>query len=383
MKASRVFILAVVLVLFTGVLLAQEKEEDKEQKVSKPVLSVVTTLPDYRVLAEAIGKERISTKSLVGGNQDAHFIRPKPSFVTLVSGADVLISTGLDLELWLPTVVDKSNNKNIRSGETGYVAAADGMNMLEVPKAVTRSEGGCHVFGNPHVTCSPVNMKVAIRNIAAGLIKNDPKGKNFYMKNLKALEKEFDERLFGKELVKILGAKTLCKLAEKDKLIPFLKKRKYKDKSLIDYLGGWLKKMLPLRGKSIVTYHKNWIYFIKLSGLKNVGTVEPKPGIPPSAKHVADLVELMKKQEIKIILAANYFDRKKVESVASKTGAEAVIVPLYVEGAKGIDNYFKLVDHWVDSLLKAAKKTKLIEGDSGKSEDAAQEKAKDQEQEKK
>lgn len=356
MKVERIIICAIaLLVLFISALVAQE------ENAKKPVLSVVTTLPDYRVLAEAIGKERISTKSLVGGNQDAHFIRPKPSFVTIVSGADVLISTGLDLELWLPTVIDKSNNKRIRSGAVGYVAAADGMNLLEVPKAVTRSEGGCHVFGNPHVTCSPVNMKVATRNIASGLIKNDPQGKDSYMKNLKALEKEFDERLFGKELVKILGGKTLCKLAEKDRLIPFLEKQKYKGKLLIDYLGGWLKKMLGLRGKRIVTYHKNWIYFIKLFGLKNVGTVEPKPGIPPSAKHVADLVELMKKQEIKIILAANYFDHKKVRSVADRTGAEAVIVPLYVEGAEGIKDYFQLVDHWIGALIAAAQKKGLLE----------------------
>ncbi len=364
MKIERIVVCAIVLLtLCSSDLVAQDNPNTDKEKKSEPVLKVVTTLPDYRVFAEAIGKDRITVKSLVGGDQDAHFIRPKPSFVTLVSEADILISTGLDLELWLPAVIDKSNNKKVRSGEVGYVAAADGINLLEVPEAVSRAQGGVHVFGNPHVTCSPINMKVAARNIAAGLIKNDPKGKDFYLKNLKALENEFDENLFGKELIGILGSKTLYKLAEKDKLIPFLEKQKYKGKALIEYLGGWLKKMFPLRGKSIVTYHKNWIYFIKLFGLKEAGTVEPKPGIPPSAKHVTELIELMKKQEIKIVLAANYFDQKKVESVASKTGAEAVIVPLYVEGTKEVKTYFQLVDYWVEQLLAAAKKTGLIKDD--------------------
>jgi zinc/manganese transport system substrate-binding protein len=348
---------------------AQDKEAPREGS-AKSVLNVVTTLPDYRVLAEAIGKEKITAKSLVGGDQDAHFIRPKPSFVTLVGNADVLISTGLDLELWLPTVIDKSNNTKIRSGEVGYVAAADGMSLLEVPENVSRAEGGVHIYGNPHVTCSPINMKVAARNVAAGLIKNDPANKDFYLKNLVELENEFDNRLFGEELVGILGGKMLCKLAEQDKLIPFLEKQKYKEKPLIDYLGGWLKQMLPLRGKSIVTYHKNWVYFLKLFGLTEVGTVEPKPGIPPSAKHVTELIETMKEQKIGIVLAANYFDRKKVEGVADKTGAQAVIVPLYVEGAEGVNDYFKLVDCWVEGLLAAAKEANLIQ--TGDDEPAGQ-----------
>ncbi|MFH1614949.1 MAG: metal ABC transporter substrate-binding protein, partial [Planctomycetota bacterium] len=125
---------------------------------------------------------------------------------------------------------------------------------------------------------------------------------------------------------------------------------------LIEYLDGWMGKMLPLRGTPIVTYHKNWIYFVKLFGLEEAGTVEPKPGIPPSAKHVSDLINLMKERNIRIILAANYFDEQQVRTVASRTGAEAVIVPIYVGGANGTEDYFKLVDCWVDGLLKAAEK---------------------------
>jgi len=333
---------------------------------NNPQLKVVTTLPDYAVFVKAIGGERVSVKAVVSGDQDAHFIRPKPSFVSMVREADVLISTGLDLELWLPTVVNKSGNTHVRSGQPGYVAAAQGMMLLEKPKVMSRAEGGVHIHGNPHVTCSPINMKIAARNIAIGLVKNDPEGKEVYETNLKKLLDEFDKRLFGEELVNLLGGNTLCAMAEKGTLIPFLKKQDFQGKPLIEYLGGWMKQMLPLRGKPIVTYHKNWIYFVRLFGLEEAGTVEPKPGISPTPKHVTELVKMMRARNIRIILAANYFDKQKIRTVASRVGAVAVIVPLYVGGAQGIDDYFELVDHWVDKLLNEAHKNGLIGADDKK-----------------
>jgi len=323
-------------------------------------LNVVTTLPDYAFFAKEIGADRVSVKSIVRGDQDAHFIRPKPSFATALREADVFVATGLDLELWAQTVIDNSGNGKIRSGQIGYVSAATGMNLLEKPKLVSRIEGGVHLYGNPHVTCSPIQMKIAARNIATGLIKNDSEGKGFYLQNLKQLHNRIDESLFGKKLVEILGGNTLCSLAEQDRLIPFLQEQKFEDKTLIEYLDGWMGKMLPLRGTPIVTYHKNWIYFVKLFGLEEAGTVEPKPGIPPSPKHVTGLINLMKKQNIGIILAANYFDEQKIKTVATRTTAEAVIVPIYTGGAEGTEDYFKLVDYWVDGLLKAAEKKALL-----------------------
>lgn len=323
-------------------------------------LRVVTTLPDYAVFAKAIGGDRVDVSYIVRGDQDAHFIRPKPSFANMVRQADVLIDTGLDLELWLPTVVDTSRNRKVRSGESGYVSASRGMSLLEKPKQISRSEGGVHIYGNPHVTCSPVLMKTAAKNIAAGLIKNDPSGKATYSKNLDNLLDELDRRIFGEKLVGILGGEKLCLLAEDGKLIPYLKSHKHNGKPMIDMLGGWMGKMQPLYGKSIVTYHKNWVYFLKIFGIHEAGTVEPKPGIPPSAKHVAELIKMMRDRNIRILLAANYFPEREIKDIASKTGAQAVIVPLYVDGAKGVDNYFELVDHWVNGLLGAARRAGVI-----------------------
>ena len=316
-------------------------------------LNVVTTLPDYAVFAKAIGGSRVKVSHIVRGDQDAHFIRPKPSFVNMVRKADLLISTGLDLELWLPTVVNKSGNTRVRSGQPGYVSASQGMNLLEKPRQMSRAEGGLHIYGNPHVTCSPIQMKVAARNIAHGLTKVDPPGKRTYEKNLKKLEDEIDRRLFGKDLVKVLDGATLCSLAEKGKLVSFLRSKKHKGKPTIELLGGWMKEMLPLRDTPIVTYHKNWVYLCRLFGLQEAGTVEPKPGIPPSARHVADLVKMMRQQNIQIILAANYFSEPKLRSIASKVRARPVIVPMYVGGVSGVDDYFELVDYWVDGLVRA------------------------------
>jgi len=350
MKTDRLFIIVALIAGMCAPALASDRP-----------LRIVTTLPDYAVIAKAIGKDRISVEAIVHGEQDAHFIRPKPSFVNMVRKADMLIDTGLDLEMWLPTVMDKAGNKNIRSGQRGYVAVSSGVHMLEKPKVISRSEGGVHVYGNPHITSSPINMRVVARNITTGLIKNDPDGKSYYEENLNQFISQIDERLFGKDLVNILGGDTLCSLAEAGKLISFLKKKELKGKPLIDLLGGWVKEMLPLRGKAIVTYHKNWVYFLDLFGLEEAGTVEPKPGIPPSPKHVLDLTRMMKERDIRIILAANYFDEHKIRTVANKVNAESVIVPIYVGGKEGIDNYFQLMDFWVKSLLYAARNKKLIE----------------------
>ena len=363
MSRRTFYILTVFAVLLAALFLKDAdaaRERTRLRSQQRGHVQVVTTLSDYAVLAKAIGGERIVTKSIVHSVQDPHHIRPKPSFVNMVMRANLLIATGLDLELWLPTVVNRSGNKHVRSGEDGYVAVSQGIELVDKPKVISQIEGDVHVFGNPHITTSPINTKQVAWNIATGLIKNDPQGKAAYEKNLKVLQDELDKRLFGEELVKLLGGETLCRLAEQEKLIDFLQNNKLQGKPLIDKLGGWMKKMLPLRGTPIVVYHKNWSYFLKLFGLKEAATIESKPGIPPSAKHVTHLVEMMHDENIRIILAANYFDEHKVRTVAKKTGAEAVIVPLFVGGVPGTEDYFQLVDYWINNLLKAAKNTGLV-----------------------
>jgi len=334
-------ILIVALLIISNILLAAEK------------INVVTTLSTYADIVKHIGKDKVDVKYIVEGDQDAHFVRPKPSFAVLLSKADLFVSTALDLELWVPTLVDMSKNDKIRSGQQGFVAAYDGIGLLDKPEVLSRSEGGLHIYGNPHITTNPLNLKIIAENITIGLEKNDPKNSDFYRSNLKKYQDEIDSKMFGEELVKLMGGKLLTKLANNGQLIKFLEEKEYKSKKMIDYLGGWMKAALPIRGKKIVAYHKNWVYFQALFGLDIIGYVEPKPGIPPSPKHVEELVQEMRKNDVKVLFAANYFDENKVRSICDKVGAEPVIVPMFVDGAPGTENVFKLINLWISKLNEA------------------------------
>ncbi len=323
-------------------------------------LRVVTTLSDYAALTKTVGGDKVTAKYIVHGVQNPHRIRPKPSFITMIKQADMLVATGLDLEMWLPTVVNKSGNRRVRSGEIGYVAVAQGIELVERPAVISQSEGDVHVFGNPHITTSPVNAIQVARNIYIGLVKNDPANRDYYERNFDRFRDEVHKHLFGKELVTLLAGDTLCLLAQKGQLISFLEENTFQGKPLIDKLGGWMARMLPLRGTAVVVYHKDWSYFLKLFGLEEAGDVEPKPGIPPSPKHVTELVTMMQDRDIGMILAASYFDEQAVRTVANRTGAEPVVLPLFVGGAPGTDDYFKLVDYWIDGLLAAAGRKGLV-----------------------
>jgi zinc/manganese transport system substrate-binding protein len=318
-------------------------------------LQVVATLPDYGEFVKAIGGDRVEVKTIVQGRQDPHHARPKPSFHRILRKADVLVATGLDLEMWLPTVIDKAGNKNIRSGEQGFVAVSHNMVLVDKPENPNQIMGDVHVEGNPHFTCSPLCMRKVAGNIATGLIKNDPGSKALYDANLKTLQGKIDTKLFGEELVKLLGGDVLCRLARQNKLIDFLSKNKLGKTPLIDKLGGWMKQMLPLRSQQIVVYHKNWSYFMDLFGIQVPATIEPKPGIPPSAKDIVRLIQRMKAADIRIVFAANYFDQKRARSVGEKVGAEVVIVPLFVNGSHEAKDYFTLVDLWINGLTNAAR----------------------------
>lgn len=316
-------------------------------------LQVVTTLSTYADIAQKIGGDKIEVSFIVPGNQDAHFVRPKPSYAVRMNKANVFVSTGLDLELWAPTLVDMSKNSKIRSGQSGYVSASDGIDLLEKPEVLSRSEGGLHIYGNPHIITSPLNFKTIAENITIGLEKNDPANSAFYRQNLQNFKRQIDERIFGKQLVELMGGDMLTKLALSNRLMDFLQTKSYKNKKLIKYLGGWLKEGLVFRGKKIVSYHKNWIYFKQLFGIEVIGYVEPKPGIPPSPRHVEELVQDMKKNRVKVLLAANYFSEQKVREICRKVGAVPAIVPMGVGGAPGTDDVFKLADFWVSELRKA------------------------------
>jgi ABC-type Zn uptake system ZnuABC Zn-binding protein ZnuA len=162
-----------------------------------------------------------------------------------------------------------------------------------------------------------------------------------------------DRALFGDELVRLLGSRKLEKLAEQGKLIPFLEKKSYKGKLLIDYLGGWMKKALPLRGKKVVAYHKNWVYFSSLFGFDVVEFMEPKPGIPPSPRHISKVVNTIKRDNIKVLLAATYYDMSKIRAVSRRTDLDPVVVRIAVDNGRRGDDVFTVTDTILNRMLAA------------------------------
>lgn len=309
---------------------------------------VVTTLQDYASITREIGKDKVEAEAIIAGNADAHHIKPKPSYALMLRKADLFVSTGLDLELWAPVLINKAGNRNIVDGAPGYVAAATGIDLLQKPVSLDRSGGDIHIYGNPHIQTSPLNAKIIARNITTGLCKVDSANCEFYRTNLQDFNDRISRRLYGSKLVDLLGAESLDPLARKGRLIPFLKEH-----NLMDQLGGWLAEGMSFRGRKIICYHKNWVYFTTLFGLQVIDYVEAKPGIPPTARHVADLIEKIRNDHIKVLLAANYFEKKKPQMIADRTGIIPVIVATSVEGQPGINDYFDLIDSWVSGLNTA------------------------------
>ncbi len=315
-------------------------------------VKVVTTLPCYAAIAREVGGERVTVQAISQPNEDAHFVKPKPSLALMLQDADLFVTTGLDLELWAPTLVDKSGNARIRDGQPGFVAAAAGVHMLDVPSNPSRAAGDVHIYGNPHIHTSPINAKVIAANIAAGLERIDPAGAAYYRAKLADFKRRIDEALYGKELAGLLGSDVLDPLAEQGRLVDFLESKTYQGKPLATLLGGWLAKARPLRGKKIIAYHKNWIYFTTLFGLKIVDYVEPKPGIPPSARHVHELIDRIEREHVRVLLSADYFAPSKPRMIAERTGCRVVRVTLE-PGTPEAPDYFSLIDLWIDRLLAA------------------------------
>ncbi len=320
--------------------------------VGEATVKVVTTVQDYAAIARDIGKDRVTVEAIVAGNADAHFIKPKPSYAIMLRDADLFVSTGLDLELWTPVIVNKAGNRKIIDGAEGYVSASHGVELLQKPASMDRSAGDVHIYGNPHITTSPLNITVVARNIATGLCKVDPEGCDAYKLNLDDFNDRIARRLYGDQLLETLGVEALDPLARSGRLVPFLDEH-----GLLGELGGWLGEAMPFRGQKLVCYHRNWIYFTTLFGLSVVDYVEPKPGIPPTARHVAELVERIDDEDIRVLLTANYFERRKPELIAERTGIVPVVVPMYVQGEPSIETYFDLVDLWVGRLKTAFAET--------------------------
>ena len=320
-----------------------------------PPIKVVTSLTTYGAIAREIVGDRGTVTSIAQGDEDPHFVQPKPSFVAVLRDADLFVTTGLDLELWVPPLLDRAGNRKVSEGGPGYVTAYTGIQLLEVPASVSRSEGDIHADGNPHIHTDPVNAIIIARNILTGLRRVSPGDAAYFTEREQDFERRVLEATIGADLVDVLTAPVAYDLLKSDNLYGFLAQKQYQGRPLLDRLGGWMKEAQSFRGKEIACYHKEWAYFSNRFKVTCAEYIEAKPGIPPTPRHVQDVIALMKARKIPVLFASNYFDRNQIRQVAQRTGAQPVVVPENTNGAPGVNTYFDLMSAWVDGLAAAFK----------------------------
>jgi ABC-type Zn uptake system ZnuABC Zn-binding protein ZnuA len=315
-------------------------------------VKVVTSLTTYAAITREIAGDRATVTSIAEGDEDPHFVQPRPSFVPALRDADLFVTTGMDLELWVPALLDRAGNPRVRENGAGYVAAFQGIRIMEIPTSLSRSQGDIHVDGNPHIHTDPINAIIIARNILAGLQRVSPDNSAFFA----GREQDFEVRIlratFGDELVRIVTPAALFNLANSDRLMTFLQNTNYQGAPLIGRLGGWLQQAQAFRSRQMVCYHKEWAYFSRRFGVECVEYIEAKPGIPPTPRHVQDVIALMRDRHIPVLFASNYFARSQIQQVAERTGATAVVVPENTHGAPGVETYFDLMNAWVTQLAQ-------------------------------
>jgi len=316
-------------------------------------IRVVTTLTTYAAIAREIVGDRAEVTAIADPAENPHSIQPKPSLVSIVKRADLLISTGLDLELWLPSVLDKANNPRVASGSPGFVAVSYGISLLDVPETLSRTEGEIHIYGNHHIWTEPANAIIIGNNILTGLQRVDPANASYYEERYAAWVDRIMRAYVGDELVEMLGQDLLVDLDREGELWSFLTTQAYQGRPLVERVGGWLSNGRSLRGREMACYHKQWSYFSRSFGVSCAVYIEPKPGVPPTPRHVASVISTMRERGITVLLAANYYDRDQVQMVARRTGAQAVIIPLNVDAAPNTETFIDLMDVWVDALTAA------------------------------
>ena len=277
-------------------------------------IQIMTATTDLASLAQEVGGDKIDVESVARGYQDPHFVDAKPSFLLKLKRADLLIVVGLELEIgWLPPLITQSTNPKIQVGAPGYLDASRFAKILEIPTGqVTRAEGDVHPLGNPHYWLDPENGLRIAKGISDKLSEMRPRDAAYFAQRYS----DFEQRL---------------KQADQ----------------------RWLAEMKPYEGRKIVTYHRSWPNFAEHFHLNVVGYVEPRPGIPPSPQHTVELIQQMKRDNVKVIVVEPYFDLKTPNAVGRETGGQVLVLPPSVGGEKEITDYFKLFDYDISKLKQA------------------------------
>lgn len=278
-------------------------------------LKVLATTPDWGALTREIGGERVDVYVATTALQDVHRVEAKPSLVARARSADLVVATGAELEVgWLPVLIQESGNSRIKPGSRGYFEAASALRLLEVPSKLDRAMGDIHPQGNPHVQLDPHNILAVANALSARLGELEPAQAEFYA----ARAKDFDARWS-------------------------------------DAIRRWEAQGAPLKGLQVVIMHRDQAYLCHWLGLVEAASIEPKPGLPPTAAYLGTLVTRLTAAPPKLILFNAYNDPKAAKWLSDRVHAPAVVLPFSVGGTPGATDLFGLFDDTLNRLLAAVK----------------------------
>jgi ABC-type Zn uptake system ZnuABC Zn-binding protein ZnuA len=302
---ARAALWALGILLIASALIAEGPARAQER------LSVVTSTNDLRSLAEAVGGKRIAVTALVPPGFDPEEYQPRPQDLARVQQAQAVVRVGLDFDLWLDRLLAQAG-ASVRRGAAGYVDASLGIATLDV-RGMSIGDAHGHGSGNPHYWLDPRNAEIITANILAALVGIDRENSAIYEAN---------------------------RLAFLSRLEPKIKE--------------WEDRLAALRGVPLVAYHNSWPYFARRFRLEFIGTVEPKPGVPPSPSHLVSLIGTMNARRARIIVRQPHEPEKDVGFVAKRTGSVVAVLASSVGALPGTDDYFSLFDMNVAALRAAA-----------------------------
>ncbi|MGC9964989.1 MAG: metal ABC transporter substrate-binding protein [Syntrophobacteraceae bacterium] len=281
-------------------------------------INVVTTLTDMADFAREVGGDLVDVRSLATGVEDTHGVPMKPSFVPIMNKADLLILVGFGCEhAFLPALIEASKNPRIQVGKPGYVDCSKSVVPKDVPKSTDHYQGDVHPYGNPHYMLDPVMAKIAVGHIYKALVEFAPQHQAEFTRNRDAYLAKLD-----------------AKIAE------------------------WKKEAIPLKGVKFVSYHEHWPYFADRFGMVYFGTIELKPGIDPTPRHIEELIASMKTDHVSIVLREPQFPEKVPRRIAEQTGATLVTLPIMPGGVPNTETYIKMMDYIIQTLVTAAQSRK-------------------------
>jgi zinc/manganese transport system substrate-binding protein len=278
-------------------------------------LKILATTSDWGALATELGGDRVNVYTATSALQDVHRVDAKPSLVARARSADLLIATGAELEVgWLPVLVQESGNSRIQPGGPGYFDAASVLKLLEVPSQLDRSLGDIHPQGNPHVQLDPHNITIVARALTARLSQLDPSGAQYYEQRAKDFDTRWQEAI-----------------------------------------RRWEAKAAPLKGAQVVIMHRDQVYLCHWLGLQELAAIEPKPGVPPSAGYLAQLVSKLSATPPRVIMLNAYNDPKAATWLGERIHAPVVVLPFSVGGSNEAKDLFGLFDDTINKLLAVLK----------------------------